>query len=148
VHHFCGGNLLAAAQRRIRQLMKYDPEHHRRSIRLKGYDYSKSGYYFITICSNNRKCIFGNINVGALLACAQTRVELTIAGKIIDKHWNNIQNEYDNVYLDEYIIMPNHIHGIVIIEKERAQASSAPTIGQIIRSFKSKSGIEYLKHIK
>ena len=130
--------------------MKYNSDsHHRRSIRLKGYDYSNNGYYFITICSKNRECIFGNLIVGALLACAQDRIELSIAGKIVDKHWNNIPNEYENIYLDEYIIMPNHIHGIVIIDKDNgAQASSAPTISQIMRSFKSKSGIEYLKHIK
>ena len=135
--------------------MEYNPEkHHRRSIRIKNYDYSKNGYYFITICSKDRECIFGNLNVGALLACAQNMIELSNAGKILDKHWNNIPNQFENVILDEYIIMPNHIHGIIIIDKDRAhdkdraQASSAPTIGKIMRSFKSKSAMEYLKHIQ
>jgi putative transposase len=130
--------------------MNYNPAiHHRRSIRLKHYDYAKNGYYFITICSKDRDCIFGELNVGALLVCAQNMIALSNAGKIIDYHWLNIPNQYENAFLDEYIIMPNHIHGIIIIDKEkRAQASSAPTISQILRSFKSKSAIEYLKHIK
>lgn len=67
--------------------------------------------------------------------------------------WNDIPNQYDNIELDQYIIMPNHLHGILIInnrinELSRAQASGAPTIGQIIRSFKSKCTVEYVKYIK
>jgi putative transposase len=113
--------------------MKYNPEkHHRRSIRLKNYDYANNGYYFLTICSRDRECIFGELNVGALLACAQNPcthdiIALSNTGKIIEYHWLHIPDQYENIFLDEYIIMPNHIHGIVIIDKERAQASSAPT---------------------
>jgi putative transposase len=153
-------------------IMKYDSDkHHRKSIRLKNYDYSKNGYYFITICSKDRACIFGELTVGALLACAQNpctneMITLSNIGKIIDYHWIHIPNQYENVFLDEYIIMPNHMHGIVVIDSERAQASnalsrtqassalpraqasSAPTISQIIRSFKSKSAMEYLKYVK
>jgi putative transposase len=120
----------------------------RKQIRLPNYDYSENGYYFITICSKNRENLFGN-SVGALLACAR---ELSICGQIIERQWLDLPNQYDDVELDEYVIMPNHIHGILILNNRspaglRAQASSAPTISQIIRSFKSRSSMEYLKFI-
>lgn len=101
----------------------------RKNRRLKSYDYSSNGYYFITVCSKERQNIFGKC-VGAPLACALT----------------NIRNQFENVDIDEFVIMPNHIHGILIIDN-RAEASAAPTISQIIRSFKSKSTMEYLKYI-
>ena len=118
----------------------------RKPIRLKEYDYSTTGYYYVTICTYNREEIFEKCKnaVGAPLACA--RIELSIIGKIIDRQWNDIKNQYDNVELDEYIIMPNHIHGILIISK-REGASPSSTISQIIRSFKSKSALEYIKYI-
>ncbi len=87
---------------------KFNPEkHHRRSIRLKGYDYSQPGAYFITICTKNRKCLFGNIINGKMI--------LNDAGHIAQNCWLEIPNHYPNVILDEFIIMPNHIHGIIII---------------------------------
>ena len=118
----------------------------RKQIRLKNYDYSLNGYYFITVCSYNRKNIFGEYKnvVGALLACA--RIKLSIIGEIIKKQWNDIPKRYDNITLGHYIIMPNHFHGILIINK-RAGASAAPTVSQIIRSFKSKTTMEYLEYI-
>ena len=98
----------------------------RRSVCLAKYNYSQPGQYFITICSQNRKCIFGQIQntkcVGAGLAPA--RIELTNIGKIIDQQWRDIPNQYKNIEIDEYIVMPNHIHGIVII---RAAVRAAPT---------------------
>ncbi|MFH1857245.1 MAG: transposase [Candidatus Omnitrophota bacterium] len=125
----------------------------RKAPRLKEYDYSAAGYYFVTICSKDKQDIFGKINhkfVGALLACARdnnsVKIKLTKIGQIIDSQWNNIPNQYNNVDVDQFIIMPNHLHGILIINN-RAQASSAPTISQIIRSFKSKTTMEYLKYI-
>src|SRR5574344_842084 len=86
--------------------MDYNPNiHHRRSIRLRGYDYSQSGLYFITICTNNRECLFGHIASGEM--------HLNDAGKIANECWSNIPNHFPNARLHQYIIMPNHIHGII-----------------------------------
>ena len=89
--------------------MKYNPEkHHRRSVRLKGYDYSQVGAYFITICGCNRECFFGKIEKGC--------VEFSPIGEIIEKFWFEIPNHFENVILGQFVIMPNHLHGTLIIE--------------------------------
>lgn len=88
--------------------MKYNPKiHHRRSIRLKGYDYSQSGLYFITICCQNRAPLFGEIENDEMI--------LNEYGKIAATEWINTESIRDNIRLHEYIIMPNHIHGIIEI---------------------------------
>ncbi|NOX88910.1 MAG: transposase [Calditrichaeota bacterium] len=88
--------------------MKYNPQkHHRRSIRLKGYDYSQPGSYFITICTQNREMLFGDV--------ADGRMILNTIGKIIDYHWQRLPQHFKNIELDEYQIMPNHFHGIIRI---------------------------------
>ena len=94
-------------------------------MRLKKYDYSKNGYYYITICSKNRSNIFCEIEnvVGAALASAHVNIKLSKIGQIIDHQWNDIPNQYENIELDKYVIMPNHIHGILILNK-RAEASA------------------------
>ena len=135
----------------------------RKQIRLPNYDYSGNGYYFVTICSRNREHVFRN--VGAVLAparypssdtlaSAQSPVsELSTCGQIIERQWLDLPNQFDHLELDEYVIMPNHVHGILILNNRtpaglRAQASSARTISHIIRSFKSRSAMEYLQFIK
>ncbi len=123
----------------------------RKRIRIKHYNYSESGYYFVTVCSNNRENIFGEYNkyVGAGLVSARNNIKLSEIGRIIDNQWNNIPNQFDNIKLDKYIIMPNHIHGIIIInDMNRAETSPAPTLSDIICSFKSKSTLEYLNYLK
>ncbi|MDD3050320.1 MAG: transposase [Candidatus Cloacimonetes bacterium] len=79
----------------------------RQSIRLKGYDYSQAGLYFITICVQNRECLFGEIQNGEM--------ELNDAGNHTEKCWMEIPQHYPNVKLHDFIIMPNHIHGIIEI---------------------------------
>ena len=110
----------------------------RKQIRSKNYNYSTNGWYFITVCSKNRNNVFGQYEhvVGAGLASARNRITLSVIGKIIDDQWNKIPEKYDNIELDQYIIMPNHLHGILTI-KNRADARPAPTISDIICSFKS-----------
>jgi putative transposase len=84
----------------------YDPDiHHRHSIRLKGYDYSSAGLYYITICVEDRICLFGKIDNGKL--------ELNEVGKIADECWLAIPEHFPNSVLHEHIVMPNHVHGII-----------------------------------
>ncbi|MBI4683330.1 MAG: transposase [Nitrospirae bacterium] len=88
--------------------MKYNPDiHHRRSIRLKEYDYSQAGAYFVTICTQNRDCTFGDI-VGR-------EMRLNDAGRMVEIIWNDLPGHNDNIELDEFIVMPNHFHGIIFI---------------------------------
>ncbi|GAB6099399.1 transposase [Halanaerocella petrolearia] len=84
-----------------------------KSMRLKNYDYSKSGHYFVTICSSNRNCIFGKIN--------DNKIKLNKYGQIADDYWSEIPQHFDNVKLDQHIIMPNHIHGIIIIKNNNCR---------------------------
>ena len=92
--------------------MKYNSQiHHRKSIRLKGYDYSQAGLYFITICCENRECRFGKI-VRANDDLPRQMI-LNDAGKIADEGWLEIPKHFPNAVLHEHIIMPNHVHGIV-----------------------------------
>ncbi|MBI5359982.1 MAG: hypothetical protein HZA48_05310 [Planctomycetes bacterium] len=87
--------------------MEYDPKiHHRRSIRLKGYDYSADGAYFVTICVNKMKCLLGNVT--------DKGMELNLAGEIAKKWWLELQCKFNGIKIGEYVIMPNHIHGIII----------------------------------
>jgi putative transposase len=88
--------------------MKYNPEiHHRRSIRLQGYDYSQPGAYFLTICTQDRECLFGEIVNGEMW--------LNNAGKMIQTVWDEIPAHYPGIDIDEFAMMPNHIHGIIVI---------------------------------
>ncbi len=86
----------------------------RKPTRLKNYDYSQNGAYFITICTHNKKCILSNI-VGEGL-CALPSIQLTPIGETVDKAIKYIDQNYQNVFVDKYVIMPNHIHLIVKIE--------------------------------
>ncbi len=112
--------------------MKMTPRvHHRRSIRLKGYDYSQSGAYFVTICTHNRGLLFEEEEVK----------------KILDKEWLNTGRIRQNVILDEFVVMPNHLHGIIMITQgvgaycdtplQNRFKSPSKTVGAIIRGFKS-----------
>jgi REP element-mobilizing transposase RayT len=124
--------------------MKYNPDiHHRHSIRLKGYDYSQPGAYFVTIVTHLRQCLFGEI--------ANNEMILNDYGKISEQCWNDIPKHYPNAITDEFVIMPNHIHGIIILndngsivgaknfspllQNERPRGTTQ-TIGSIVRGFK------------
>jgi REP element-mobilizing transposase RayT len=118
--------------------MKYNPAiHHRRSIRLQGYDYSQTGAYFITVCTQNRECLFGGIVNGEMW--------LNEAGKFVADSWKWLAEQYDHVSLDAYVVMPNHLHGIIVITDGcRGGSRTAPTgkhkpIGRLIGAFKTVS---------
>lgn len=76
---------------------------------MEHYDYSQDGYYFVTVCVNKFQRLFGEI--------VDEKVVLSEEGKIVKKCWLEIPDHFDNVFLDEFVIMPNHVHGIVIIKQ-------------------------------
>lgn len=80
------------------------------SARLKDWDYSRYGYYFVTICTKDKQCFFGNIE--------GDRMQLSEIGKIAAEEWHNTGKVREKVKLDEWVIMPNHLHGIVIIQND------------------------------
>jgi len=122
----------------------------RQSIRLKKYDYSQSGLYFVTICAQNRECLFGDI--------VDEKMIFNDVGNMIEKQWNNIPERFNVVVLDTFQIMPNHIHMIihivgatlVVAPSIRAGIKSAPTttLGNIIGAFKSLTAHEYIMGVK
>ena len=89
----------------------------RKSIRLSGYDYSQEGAYYITICTQGRLCLFGSVHHGEMV--------LNEAGKMAEQEWLNTEKIRDNVQIGEFVIMPNHIHGIIIITN-RGGVSNTP----------------------
>lgn len=106
----------------------------RRSIRLRGYDYARPGAYFVTIRADPIAPPFSRVRGGA--------VHLTDAGRIVDACWHAIPNHFPHVRRDAYVIMPNHIHGVLVLTNrasvDHAVGRIAPgSLGAIVRSFKS-----------
>jgi REP element-mobilizing transposase RayT len=99
--------------------MKYDPKiHHRRSIRLKGYDYTQAGAYFITICTFQRENIFGEI--------VNREMKLSKFGLVASQQWEKLIKRFPNIELGAFVIMPNHSHGIIqIVEREVQRRDTA-----------------------
>jgi putative transposase len=141
-----------------------DDVHHRHTIRLANYDYSSDGFYFVTICAQEKEFLFGNINDG--------KMKVNVAGKIIKKYWLKLPEKFKNVQIDISQIMPNHFHGIIVINNEQKHCVNkghthryAPThdnvvgahlgvrpdgttLGDIIRWFKTMTTNEYIKLVK
>jgi putative transposase len=96
----------------------YDPKiHHRRSIRLPWYDYSQDGWYYITLCILGNKCLLGKFIDG--------KIQLYQYGRIVEDCWAWLAQRYAYVHLDDYVIMPNHLHGIIRIQMGGSR--TAPT---------------------
>ncbi len=104
--------------------MPFDPaRHHRRSTRLRGYDYSGAGIYFVTLCTLSRECLFGDI--------AGASMQPSKAGEIVQEEWLRSATIRSEIALDAMVVMPNHLHGIVIIQgvgaTGRSPAEAAPS---------------------
>lgn len=94
-------------------------KYNRHSIRLKGYDYAQPGVYFITICTHNMVHRFGRIING--------QMKLNHFGEIVLHQWNTLTDRYPNIKLDSFVVMPNHIHGVIQIVPVGASLADAPT---------------------
>lgn len=146
----------------------------RKSIRLKGYDYSKAGLYFITLCVQDRKCLFGDIVNGAMVLNAE--------GCMVDEAWLKLPDRFPNIRLHNYVVMPNHFHAILEIavratlvvahdatnahdgtnthdatnahdatnthDKGQPQGLPLPTVGDMVGAFKSMVTVEYILGVK
>jgi REP element-mobilizing transposase RayT len=130
-------------------MMKFTDEPGRRSIRLTGYDYTQAGAYFVTICTHDRACLFGDVVDGAM--------QLNEAGHIAEKCWMGMPDYFPHAALDTFVVMPNHIHGIIVIPNIVGAKNLSPdllscpsplrnkmpfqspsmTVGSIIRGFKT-----------
>ncbi len=108
--------------------MAYDPEvHHRRSIRFQGFDYAQPGTYFVTICTHGRE-----------LSLIEHAVQ-----DVVQRAWDSLVKRFPTVGLDEFVIMPNHVHGIIFLNRDAGEggASPAPALGDVLCAFKSISAI-------
>ena len=104
----------------------------RKNIRLKNYDYSQNGAYFLTVCIKDRHELLGKIDVGT--NCV--RPQLSEHGMVVEKEIAILNATYEDVKVDKYIIMPNHIHMIILVTAEPGRTQFVPTISRIIKQFK------------
>ncbi len=143
----------------------HSDKHHRRSIRLQGYDYSQAGAYFVTVVTWDRACLFGDVVDGEM--------RLNDVGQMVAAAWDALSNRFPIVALDAFAILPNHVHGIVVIatnentndvgaglvpahdmtiigatEATGATTRVAPTVGDIVGAFKSLTTVHYTRGIK
>lgn len=110
----------------------------RKHIRLKAYDYSQNGYYYITVCAYQMKYIFGSVGQGlAPAAVGMQDINLSPLGKIAEEQLFALEVRYPFVRIDKYIIMPNHMHFILVLDSETAGASPRPTVSEILCAYKS-----------
>lgn len=120
------------------------PPHHRRSIRLQGYDYRQAGAYFITLVTQGRACVFGDIVEGEM--------QLNEMGQIVRQCWMGIAEHFPHAMVDQFVVMPNHVHGIIVLmdlfdvvaanvgaknfSPLQNPRGTSRTIGSIVRGFK------------
>ena len=136
--------------------MKFNPDiHHRKSIRLKNYEYFNNWLYFITIAIQNKLCLFWNIE--------NSRIKLFESWKMIEKEWLNLEKRFNNIKLHNFVVMPNHFHLIIEIENNvnnlnnRVNTRFTPTgwkfnynknsISWIVQAFKSITTNKYIKMV-
>ena len=114
-------------------------KHRRRSIRLKGHDYTHPGAYFVTVCVQNRECLLGEIVEGTMIANGP--------GRMVQSVWNDIPAHYSGVGIDAFVVMPNHIHGIVTLATHGMQAGGLDpllSLPDVVHRFKSLTTSRYI----
>jgi putative transposase len=95
--------------------MRHDPDiYHRRSIRLPGYDYIQPGAYFVTICTQGRECLFGEIVGDEMIS--------NDAGRMIETWWRKLPAKFPSCNADAFVVMPNHLHGVIVIDHDTVRA--------------------------
>jgi putative transposase len=135
--------------------MRYDPNiHHRRSIRLKGYDYSQKGVHFVTICIQQYACLLGTIKEGQMFP--------NMVGEMIQRWWLEVEHKFPDIEIEAYMVMPNHFHGIVynlgmvnsnigvdlgVCPCDRGEHVGSP-LHRVVQWFKTMTTNEYIRNVK
>lgn len=138
--------------------MTFDHEsHHRRSVRMKGYDYTGPGAYYVTVCTQERECLFGEV--------INREMTLNSAGRMVETVWHGLRKRFPFVILDTFMVMPNHIHGILVLSGNNQgehkvrpygdigcdKCTACPcgtatdSVGRIIQAFKSLTTHAYIR---
>ena len=116
----------------------------RKSLRLQNYDYTQNGFYFITICVQNKECLLGEI--------IDKQMVLNHAGKMIHTIWHEIPKYYEGFKIHEFIVMPNHIHGIIEISSRSGGVPSPPlkilSLSDVMQRFKTLTTNKYIQGVK
>ncbi|MGB7160654.1 MAG: transposase [Tepidisphaeraceae bacterium] len=140
--------------------MRDTPKPDRRSIRLKGYNYADDGEYFLTICVHERRLLFGEVRDG--------QMRLNEAGRMVEREWHALPQRFQGVELDQFIVMPNHVHGVLGLtgggepcvrpvsnaqattgeDKLRPYGTLPDTVGRIVQAFKSITTNGYIDGVK
>ena len=133
--------------------MTFDPDvHHRRSIRLRDYSYSQAGAYFITIVTQGRLCLFGDVVDGDM--------RLNDAGEMVRRVWHEMPDRFPSVEMDEFVVMPNHVHGVLFIRQSSTSTippvgaslvgarKVGPALGDVVGAYKSLTTLEYGKGVR
>ncbi|MEA3362486.1 MAG: transposase [Thermodesulfobacteriota bacterium] len=116
--------------------VRFDPDiHQRQSIRLSGYDYSSAGFYFVTICVQNRECLLGEI--------AGSKLVLNDAGLMVEKVWHELLQRFPGMTSDTFVVMPNHFHGIIIINDDVGRPPCLPRLYRIAEERAPTGGCPY-----
>ena len=135
--------------------MTHHPESHRRSIRLQGYDYTQSGAYFLTVVVQDRLCLFGDV--------VDQEMRTNEAGEMVRRVWERLSGRFPCIQLDAFVVMPNHVHGILLIDQPvgaplvgahrgaisptRATTGVAPTLGAVVGAYKSLTTRAYIEGV-
>ncbi|GEM_PF-2156884 len=119
--------------------MRHKRSAERKPTRLAGYDYSQSGGYFVTICTHDKKQFLSEVNQGQVI--------LTEYGDVVANQWSDLPNYYNHVMLDHFVIMPNHIHGIVVlVDRQQVNEKIQATVGEGLQTFPYKNSDQPKRH--
>ncbi|MXY43808.1 MAG: transposase [Dehalococcoidia bacterium] len=122
-------------------------------MRLKAYDYSKAGAYFVTVVAQDRLCLFGDV--------IEDEMHVNRAGAMVSEVWRQLPSRFPTIELDAFVVMPNHVHGIVVLnlpvgvplvgtlgDEDRATTRVAPTLGDVVGAYKSITTVRYTRGVK
>ncbi len=122
-----------------------DSWHERRPTRLPGYDYSQPGAYFVTICVKDRLCLFGSVVDGTMVP--------NDAGRMVTTTWSEMPDHYGDVTLDQFVVMPNHVHGVILLNIHGGRPGgrprgAAPTLTDLMDRFKTLTTRRYIEGVR